>query len=201
MPVKRLLAVAAATIAALLLPAAQTALAAPPACDGVWVVVQPDEADPASIEAKCATEFGTGAAALTSAGFAAEQSGVMINRIGGVPEDADFTTNGGYYWSYWNATVDADGKLGTWEYYQVGADTSEPAKGKAEGWLLTNKQDATGPAVTDLTTVAAAETPVATTAPQPADAGAPLGAIIGGVVVGLAVVGLLVWWLLKGRKR
>ena len=204
MSVKRLLAVAAAMIASLLLPAVPSAYAAPPPCDGVWVVVQPDEADPASVEAKCATEFGTGAAALASAGFSAEQSGSMLNRIGGLPEDIDFNTNGGYYWSYWSAPVDAEGALGTWEYYQVGADTSTPAEGTAEGWLLTNQQDATGPALTNIADAASeapADAPIATPAPQPADTAALLAVILGVTAVALAAVGLLVWWFMKGRKR
>lgn len=205
MSVKRLLAVAAAMIASLLLPAVPSAHAAPPPCDGVWVVVQPDETDPTSVEAKCAGEFDTGVAALASAGFAAEQSGAMVNRIDGLPEDIDFNTNGGYYWSYWSAPVDAEGAVGTWEYYQVGADTSKPATGKAEGWLLTNKQDATGPALTNIADAAqseaTSEAPVATPAPQPAETAAPLGVILGVTAVAVAIVGLLAWWFMKGRKR
>ena len=206
--VKRLLAVGATALLTLLVPAAATsAHAAPPPCDGVWVVVQPDQKDPATVSAKCAPEFGTGAAALASAGFQAEKSGTMLTRIDGAPKDADFNTNGGFYWSYWSATVGPDGSLGAWEYYQVGPDESKPSKEKAEGWLLTNDQKATGPALTQLPEQVAEPSASATFAPstasQPAapESGSPTGLIVAGVVVVVAAAAVGGWWWFRGRRR
>ncbi len=206
MSLKRLLALVAAAMFSMLSLSAGPAQAAIPACDGVWVVVQPDEAKPEGIEAKCAPDFGTGTAALASAGFAAELAGDMITRIGGAPKDADYNTNGNYYWSYWKAPVDADGAVGAWEYYTVAPSAAKPAKGNAEGWLLTNKQDAKGPALTSIAAVAPAESAPATSAPanpdqQPQGSEAPVGAIVAGTLVVVAILGLGGWWFMKGRRR
>ncbi len=205
----RLLAAGIAAAATLLGPTAVgVAQAAPPSCDGVWVVVQPDEAKPDAVQAKCATDFTNGVVALRSAGFTAEQAGGMLTRINGLPTDADFTSNGGFYWSYWSATVAADGTLGSWEYYQVAPDQATPAKGTAEGWLLTNKTDATGPALTALpaqvgdATAAptASVTPTPTAAPaEAADSTASTLTAIA-IVIGVVVIGLGFWWQ-KGRQR
>ncbi len=217
---KRSLAVGtAAAFAPLLLLGATPAHAAPPPCAGVWVVVQSEEADPSSIRVNCAKDHDTGGEALKSAGFEIQQDGPVVSRIGGLPEDADFNTNGGFYWSYWNAKLAEDGSIGPWSYYQVGADLSEPKRGRVEGWLLTNRQEATGPVLTDLTTAlpdaggtptdeatSAAPTeappsPGATaTAPAQPGEGAPVGAIVGGVAVLVALAGLAGWWFTKGRK-
>jgi len=217
---KRWPALAVATVASLLWIGVSPAQAAPPPCAGVWVVVQSDEADPSSIRANCAEEFDTGADALKSAGFDIEQAGPVVSRIGGLPQDADFNTNGGFYWSYWNAKLAKDGALGAWSYYQVGADLSGPKRGRVEGWLLTNRQDATGPVLTDLTTAlpdatgeptegatsaAPTESPASpeatATAPAQSGEGAPIGAIVGGIAVVVALAGLGTWWFTTGRKR
>ncbi|MCC6498255.1 MAG: hypothetical protein IT193_18560, partial [Propionibacteriaceae bacterium] len=103
---KRLLAAGiAAAIALFGLIAAPSAQAAPTSCDGVWVVVQADEENPGTITIDCATEYGSGVAALTSAGSTYGESGGFVNQIDGLPTDPDFGTNGGYYWSYFHATV------------------------------------------------------------------------------------------------
>ncbi|WP_300083633.1 hypothetical protein [Propioniciclava sp.] len=191
-----LAALAAATIVMLGSAAPATATAA--ACDGVWVVVQPDQKDAGTATARCAAEHATGLAALKSAGFSAEVSGTMLNRIDGLPKDADFNTNGGYYWSYWSAPVAADGSIGTWAYYQVGPDTSKPETGKAEGWLLTNEQNAAGPA---LGAVPEAAAPTAAPTPPASGPGSPTGVIVAATVVVLALVGLGGWWVVRGRRR
>nr|WP_300144002.1 transmembrane domain-containing protein [Propionicimonas sp.] len=189
-----LVTIAAATL--VLLGTVTPASAAPAPCDGVWVVVQPDQKDAATATATCATEHSTGLAALKSAGFSAEVSGTMLARIDGLPKDADFNANGGYYWSYWSAPVAADGSIGTWEYYQVGPDVSKPEAGKAEGWLLTNEQNATGPAVKAVPEAAAPTPPAA----PPSDQGSPIGAIVAGTVVVLALIGLGGWWIVRRRR-
>jgi hypothetical protein len=196
----RLLAAVAAIGAAILamLGAATSAAAAPAACDGVWVVVQSDQKDATTATARCAAEHATGLAALQSAGFSAEVSGTMLSHIDGLPKDADFNSNGGYYWSYWSAPVAADGSIGTWEYSQVGPDTSKPETGKAEGWLLTNDQNAAGPALTAVPEAAASPAP---TVPAPVEPGSPIGVIVVGAVVVLALIGLGVWWVVGGRRR
>ncbi|MCB0912771.1 MAG: hypothetical protein KDB60_14255, partial [Propionibacteriaceae bacterium] len=112
-------------------------------------------------------------------------------------------SNGGYYWSYWSAPVNSDGTLGEWTYYQVGPDSSKPASGTAEGWLLTNEQDATGPALNTLPEAAASASPAATaSSPAPAaSSGSPTGLIVAGVAVAVALLGLGGWWLARGRRR
>ncbi len=197
----RSLAVALVALLALLGAAPVPAAAAPASCDGVWVVVQSDQTDAGTARAACATTFDTGLAALKSAGYDTEFAKGILNRIDGLPEDTDFNTNGGYYWSYWNAPVNADGTLGAWTYYQVGPDASKPAVGTAEGWLLTNDQNATGPALAALPEAAATPTVVAATPAPAASSGSPTGLIVAGVVVLVALLGLGGWWLVRGRRR
>jgi hypothetical protein len=197
---RRLLATCAATILVLFGTVA-AANAAPAACDGVWVVVQTAQEDASTATASCASEYGTGVAALKSAGHTPESKGSMLTRIDGLPKDADFNSNGGYYWSYWSATVSADGTLGAWTYYQVGPDVSKPKPGTAEGWLLTNDQKATGPALHSVggatSTPTASPSATATPASSGAATGSPLGVIVAVVVVVVAVLGLGGWWLLR----
>lgn len=171
-------------------------------CEGVWVVVQRDQADPATAVAKCASEYSDGVKALASAGFETESSETMLTRIDGLPKDADFNTNGGYYWSYWSASVDAEGNLSDWSYYTTGPNASKPSTDKAEGWLLTNDQAATGPAVKNVNSVTAATSPAPTTGTS-TDAqggGSPTGTIIAGIAVLVAVLGLGAWWLARRRR-
>ncbi len=201
MLLRRLLAVLAVTLLSVLSTGPTAARAAVPACTGVWVVVQSDETKPDSARVSCATAFGTGTAALASAGFTAELKGGMLTRINGLPKDADFSSNGNYYWSYWKTTVAADGSLGAWEYYTVSPDASTPTKGSAEGWLLTNRQDAKGPALTSVADATPAETTPATAAPTAPATGTNVGAIVGGAAVILALLALGGWWLVKGRRR
>lgn len=184
----RALAVGAAALAMLTMTTGVVpAHAAAPTCAGVWVVVQPDEAAAASASAKCATEYANGTQALTSAGFALEESGGMVSRINALPTDGNYATNGGYYWSYWHTTVTTDGTLGKWEYYSTGAAASKPAIGTAEGWLLTKSTAATGPAMAQIPTTAAATS-------QPGVLTDNSGVFItAGVVVFAAAIGAGLW--------
>lgn len=120
-----------------MLPAQAAPSATPTTCAGVWVVVQTDQNDPASTVG-CATTYATGLDALQSAGFATVAAGGMLSQIEALPTDPNYSTNGGYYWSYWHATVSADGSLGTWSYYTEGPAATTPTVGVAEGYLLTN---------------------------------------------------------------
>ena len=141
LPFKRSLAVGTTAALALLslfiVPAHSAPTTTPTTCAGVWVVVQNDQNNPASTIG-CATTYATGVDALTSAGYTPALGGGTLNQINSLPTDPVYGTNGGYYWSYWYAVVNADGTLGAWSYYTQGPGTSKPTKGMAEGYMLTN---------------------------------------------------------------
>lgn len=99
-------------------------------CSGVWVVVESS--------LSCATDHETGLMALDSAGHRVEQSGSMICRIDGSPEQCKVALTA--YWSYWQSHRQADGSYGPWEYATTGAGTYEPAAGDAEGWSFGDGQ-------------------------------------------------------------
>ncbi len=173
--------------------------AAPAACTGAWVVVQP-EADAASATVTCATESSDGVAALRSAGFTAVGSD-FITQINGLPKNPDFTKNGGVYWAFCTADVDAaTGSIGKWTYSQVAADKSKPTAGSATGWLLTASMDGC-PTVTRVAEAEPPTTPAATTQPAPVGGGTPWGVLAVGGTVLVAALALGGWWWLKGRSR
>jgi len=173
--------------------------AAAPSCAGAWVVVQP-EADAATASVACATEATDGVVALRSAGFTAVGSD-FITQINGLPKNPDFTKNGGVYWAFCTAEVDAaTGGIGTWTYSQVAADKSKPAAGSATGWLLTSSMDGC-PTVTSVAAASASATPTATAPSTPAPQGAPTTLLAVGGIVLVAALALGGWWLLKGRSR
>lgn len=170
--------VALAFLSLFIVPAHSAPASTPTTCAGVWVVVQKDETSPAS-SIGCATTYGTGLDALQSAGFASTVSasayGPMLTQIDALPADPSYATNGGYYWSYWTAPVNADGTLGAWAYASSGPGTSTPAKGVAEGYLLTNGS-APAPAATRVFTPAATTSATASssvTASAPASSASP----------------------------
>ncbi len=105
------------------------ASAATSSCAGVWVVV--DYGALGGTSTKCATSYSNGKAALTSAGFSPTLDNGMITRISGKPENPDTSKN---YWSYWKATLKSDGSYSAWSYSNLGATSSHPVKGNAEGW-------------------------------------------------------------------
>lgn len=98
-------------------------------CSGVWVVVDRGNGQET---VRCATRYGTGIEALTSAGFTAGQADGFVNRIHGFPMVIDTTFS--KYWGYWHAAPNPDGTWGEWESYLVGAGDSKPVKGSVEGW-------------------------------------------------------------------
>lgn len=98
-------------------------------CSGVWVVV--DFGSLGGTSTKCSTSYGTGLAALKSAGFSPTVSDGFVYKISGKPSKPD--TNKAY-WSYWHATAKDDGSYSDWSYSNLGADSYHPTKGNAEGW-------------------------------------------------------------------
>jgi len=105
------------------------ASAATSSCDGVWVVV--DYGSLGGTSTKCAGSHATGKAALTSAGFNPTLDNGMITKISGKPSNPDTNKD---YWSYWTATLKSDGSYSGWSYSNLGATSSHPVKGNAEGW-------------------------------------------------------------------
>jgi hypothetical protein len=98
-------------------------------CDGVWVVV--DFGSLGGISTDCATSYGTGKEALSSAGFSPVLDNGMLTQISGKPTSPDPNK---YYWSYWHATAKADGSYSGWSYSALGAAGYHPKAGNAEGW-------------------------------------------------------------------
>lgn len=98
-------------------------------CSGVWVVV--DFGSLGGTSTKCATSYGSGTAALKSAGFSATLDNGFLLKVNGKPSSPDPNTA---YWSYWHATPKDDGTWSSWSYSTLGADSYHPTKGNAEGW-------------------------------------------------------------------
>ncbi len=98
-------------------------------CAGVWVVV--DYGALGSTSTSCATSFSTGTAALRGAGFSPTLDNGMITKINGVPATVNIQD---HYWSYWHATLQADGSYSGWAYSSLGANSYHPTAGNAEGW-------------------------------------------------------------------
>lgn len=157
-------------------PSGDDASAACLADDNVWVVVQ----SPDWVTTGCATEFGTGEEALTSAGMAIEHNASgMICQINNFPATCDAAPMP--YWAYSHAVAG-----GPWETAVIGADERTPPAGSIEGWRF-----GTGEAPEVI--VASGEQP---TSNESADEGSPMGLYltIGGVVVAaIAVAGVLFW--------
>jgi hypothetical protein len=116
-----------------------TAVAAA-ACDGVWVVV--DFGSLGGISTECATSYGSGAAALRSAGFDPTFDDGMLTKIAGKPSTPDLSKA---YWSYWAANRRSDGSYSGWSYSNLGASSSHPKQGNAEGWHYLSLSDAKAP--------------------------------------------------------
>ncbi len=141
-------------------------------CGGVWVVV-------AGQGTKCATSHGTGKAALQSAGFSTkDKSPGFLCQINGSPASCVITNDA--YWSYWQATKNADGTWGKWTYSNLGYTSTKPKKGNAEGWVFGNgktpppapPKDAPKPPPAPTTSAPAPSKPEpapTTSAPKPAD--------------------------------
>lgn len=148
-------------------PATAAPATTPTSCSGVWVAVQFDDATAPALG--CASDYTTGTEALSSAGFDVAQSGGFVSQVDTLPTDPDYSTNGGYYWSYWYATVGADGTLSSWDYQSDGSNNTTPTTDKIEGWRLTNSFSATGPAIASVPVTQASITPT----PTPSSSSSP----------------------------
>lgn len=101
--------------------------------DLVWVSVDFDDS---TNKGGCATEFGSGAEALESAGFtpnfgSGNKEGFLVGINDVIPVWEETQT----YWGSWYGTVAADGSI-AYNYYQVGALQSEPKPGSIEAWSV-----------------------------------------------------------------
>jgi len=110
----------------------------------VWVVL---ERDTGRQQGGCASKFGTGLEALTSAGFTPTGTG-FVTAIDGYPS-RDVADS---YWSYWHAT-DPTTKGGEvsyrWAYSATSAAEHHPAAGSIEGWRFeSSKVDPAAPSWT-----------------------------------------------------
>ena len=123
-------------------------------CEGVWVVV--DYGSLGGTSTQCATSFGTGIAALRSAGFNPSISEGFVEKINGKPSKPDSSKA---YWSYWHATRNDDGSYGAWNYSNLGASGYQPTKGNAEGWRFQSLGDGKVPPGAKPPTDAATPTP------------------------------------------
>ncbi|MGV8849880.1 MAG: hypothetical protein ACOH16_10045 [Propionibacteriaceae bacterium] len=143
---------------ALALPAPQAA-----SCAGVWVVV--DYGSLGGTSTGCATSFSTGTAALRGAGFGPTLDNGMVTKINGIPATVNVQD---HYWSYWHATLQADGSYSSWTYSGLGSNAYHPTAGNADGWRYQALSDGyVAPGVAPPKRVAAAP---ATTAPAPTTA-------------------------------
>lgn len=95
----------------------------------VWVHVETDDV----VDGGCATDFTTGLAALTSAGFDVEASSDgFLTTINGEPA----VRGAEDWWSYAHSDEDL-----AWAFYEVGATQSAPVAGSIEGWRLMHTYD------------------------------------------------------------
>ena len=103
-------------------------------CTGVWVVIDRGNGQDT---VRCATSYGTGMAALKSAGVTTRtvttNFGPFLCQIQSFPSTCSSTSN--TYWGYWYANPKVDGTWDDWTEYGTGAAASKPVKGAAEGWL------------------------------------------------------------------
>lgn len=142
-------------------PAQAAPVPAAATCTGVWVVV--DYGSLGGTSTSCATSFSTGTAALRGAGFSPTLDNGMITKINGVPATVNTQD---HYWSYWHASLQADGSYSGWTYSSLGANAYHPAAGSADGWRYQALADGyVSPGVAP--PKKAATTAPATTAPVP----------------------------------
>lgn len=95
----------------------------------VWLVVSTDTDQ--VLANQCVGNPATGTAALEAAGLATtrDAKGQFICTIGGYPQTCP--TSYDKFWNYYHATPG-----GSWEFYQVGSDSSKPQAGSIEGWCF-----------------------------------------------------------------
>lgn len=95
----------------------------------VWLVVSTDSDK--VLANQCVGNPATGTAALQAANLAIgrDAKGQFICTIGDYPQTCP--TSYDKFWHYYHATAG-----GSWEFYQVGADSSTPESGSIEGWCF-----------------------------------------------------------------
>lgn len=91
----------------------------------VWVHVEVDD----NVRGGCASAFGSGIEALTSAGFDVDlnDSG-FVDAIDGKPSPKGQED----WWAYAHTDVGSN----TWKFYEVGGTQSKPVAGSIEAWRL-----------------------------------------------------------------
>lgn len=175
---------------------AQAAPAGPCAAGtGVTVVVDFSDLG-GTTETGCAPDDpATGRDALSSAGFAAEDSAPgMVCAIDNLPDPCP-TTFDGSFWSYWHAQPgDA------WTSYLVGADSSAPMRGEVEGWRYNDGSAGPGSGTaTELSAPAEAETDASETGRK---AASPQGGLLlAAVATGSLLVLIAAAIVLAVRRR
>ncbi len=161
-------AVAAGSVAAMGVTASSPAFAAEGSCaDGSVVVVDSTDLG-GTLEVRCAVgSQESGRAALLAAGFTVTDSQPgFLCAINAMPDPCPETFDGSF-WAYWHATPD-----GEWTSYQVGADSSTPARGEIEGWRYNDGTTPPGISPAEAAaTVSPAPTPEATETPDVANPG------------------------------
>jgi hypothetical protein len=111
-------------------------------CNGVQVIIDYGSLG-GGVRSSCATSFGTGTAALRSAGFSPTLDNGFVTKITAKPTISNIYQA---YWSYWHATRNSDGSYSGWSYSNLGANSYHPTKGNAEGWHYISLSDsASGP--------------------------------------------------------
>lgn len=168
----------------------------------VWVHVT--YSDGSVLANTCATEFGTGEAALKSAGVdVAKDAKGMICSLDKKPNPCPATFNG-QYWNYYTST---DGK--TFTYSQKAADQSKPAKGSIEAWCYNKATEksctpkpfsltAEVPDAASSATPSSSATPAASS--QAGGSGSPTAWGVG-IVAGVIVIGVVVYLVVRRRRR
>lgn len=102
--------------------------------DQVWLLVVDDSGDVVANE--CVGNPASGEAALATAGVeVTTDADGFICALGGHPDPCPETFNG-QYWGYYTTTAGEP-----WQYYEVGAQDSEPAPGTIEGWCYNSADE------------------------------------------------------------
>lgn len=172
----------------------------------VWVYVT--YSDGSVLASTCATEFGTGEAALKSAGVdVAKDAKGMICALDKQPNPCPTTFNG-QYWNYYTST---DGK--TFSYSQKAADQSKPAKGSIEAWCYNKASEksctpGTLSLTTDVPDADSSASPSAavgsTAASDSGSSGSSTGSSTAwgiGIVAAVIVIGAVVHIIIRRRRN
>lgn len=167
----------------------------------VWVYVT--YSDGSVVANSCATDFGTGEAALKSAGVdVGKDAKGMICSLDKKPNPCPAKFNG-QYWNYYTST---DGK--TFTYSQKAADQSKPVKGSIEAWCYNKASEKScTPKTLSLTAEvpdASSSTPSSSASPAASsDSGGSSSSTAWGVgiVAAVIVIGVVVYLVVRRRRN